>query len=681
MTPSTPTSYTPNLNIGKFVDGDTPGQTELNSMRDKIDLLMFQIGTLAARPVHAVTTPPRWYYTTDEGEGKLYRDDPTNGWTVMLENVDVSAITAGMTYKGTWDASSGSFPTTTTLGYFYKVSVAGTVSGTLYSVNDHIIYNGTGWDHIINAEILSPADALTQAQVDSIQYQDAGTHPAGEIPEFDALGKLKTSGKTAADIDGKMDLIAAPVDHRILSMDATGAPEDSGISISDISTLQSDLDTAETDIDTLESQVVTLQTDVDALEASFTGISGKMDKLAVPADGEILLSDENGNAEGSAVTIAALVNDTSTEVPTGAAVKAYAPERASYPGENNIKLFDANGNDLDSNVALEAAVTESTDKVPTSQAVHDFAPARAAYPIDGNLIQFDENGDLEDSGVKVGAAVSETSDEIPTSQAVHDFAPARSPYPTDGNLIQFDENGDCEDSGKSFETAITDSDSKAPTSGAVVDYAAKKDFTGYDEKTTLHNDDLVLINDSEAANVVKKVKKSNLSGTAAKPDYLVDIPSGAWDYPASNPAPLDTDTGTNGTVKTQLFDKTTEEFVLSAFRVPSDLDANGTVTFEAYGYSANTTADRVIQLKAYHIGLASAESWDTAYNSKVSGDKAVAATADVLDNPTWTETVSNLAWAANDFVRFKLSRIAPASGTNLDEDWRLVHFRIRIPRA
>lgn len=43
------------------------------------------------------------------------------------------------------------------------------------------------------------------------------------------------------------------------------------------------------------------------------------------------------------------------------------------------------------------------------------------------------------------------------------------------------------------------------------DVQAKADFTGYNEKTTPADDDILLINDSEALNVVKKVKISNLS--------------------------------------------------------------------------------------------------------------------------------------------------------------------------
>jgi hypothetical protein len=158
----------------------------------------------------------------------------------------------------------------------------------------------------------------------------------------------------------------------------------------------------------------------------------------------------------------------------------------------------------------------------------------------------------------------------------------------------------------------------------------------------------------------------------------IDRPAGSWNYPTSNPAPLDTDSGTNGTIKRQLFDDTTEEFVQSVFQVPSDV-ASGTVTFEAWGYA--TTADgNEIQLRLGHVPLADSENWDTAYTDVDSGDLTTDGTQDDLDYFTWTETIANLGWGASEFVRIQLSRIAIDDGSALSGDWGLVHFRIRIPR-
>ena len=55
--------------------------------------------------------------------------------------IDIAALANGMVYKGDWDASSGSFPGSGSaqIGWFYYVSVAGTVGGVSFSVGDNIV--------------------------------------------------------------------------------------------------------------------------------------------------------------------------------------------------------------------------------------------------------------------------------------------------------------------------------------------------------------------------------------------------------------------------------------------------------------------------------------------------------------------------------------------------------------
>lgn len=160
--------------------------------------------------------------------------------------------------------------------------------------------------------------------------------------------------------------------------------------------------------------------------------------------------------------------------------------------------------------------------------------------------------------------------------------------------------------------------------------------------------------------------------------YVIETQAGEWDYPAANPAPLDRDTGTNGSLLRQLFDDTTEEFVQRVFQVPTG--ATGTVTFTAIGYSATAAASKNVALTFHHHAIAAGESWDGEYATVASGDKATNADQDELDVFTWTETISNLGWAAGDLVRMKVSRTA-TSGTNLSGDWGLVLFVISIPRS
>jgi len=54
---------------------------------------------------------------------------------------DIAALANGMVYKGDWDASAGSFPGggSAQTGWFYYVSVAGTVNGISFAVGDNIV--------------------------------------------------------------------------------------------------------------------------------------------------------------------------------------------------------------------------------------------------------------------------------------------------------------------------------------------------------------------------------------------------------------------------------------------------------------------------------------------------------------------------------------------------------------
>jgi hypothetical protein len=52
---------------------------------------------------------------------------------------DIAALANGMVYKGDWDASSGSFPSGAQIGWFYYVSVAGTVNSVAFHVGDNLV--------------------------------------------------------------------------------------------------------------------------------------------------------------------------------------------------------------------------------------------------------------------------------------------------------------------------------------------------------------------------------------------------------------------------------------------------------------------------------------------------------------------------------------------------------------
>ena len=94
-------------------------------------------------------------------------------------------------------------------------------------------------------------------------------------------------------------------------------------------------------------------------------------------------------------------------------------------------------------------------------------------------------------------------------------------------------------------------------------------------------------------------------------------------------------------------------WLLSKF--PDEIDSSGTVTFGINGYTLSTNSGDVIFM-VDHAVYANGETVDPALTSESSGAKTVSATDDVANVFEWTETVSNLGWAAGDFVTLYLIR-------------------------
>lgn len=162
--------------------------------------------------------------------------------------------------------------------------------------------------------------------------------------------------------------------------------------------------------------------------------------------------------------------------------------------------------------------------------------------------------------------------------------------------------------------------------------------------------------------------------------------AGSFDYPAANPAPLDTDDSfTNGSVKRQLFDDSTNESVEGQFKVPSDISATGsdTVTFNLYGYATVAAAGNVVFVVRSSHAAHDADI-DAAWVSSSSGTKAVINTQDDLVVISWTDTITNLGWVASDLCRFIFLRDPDGTYTGTDSmagDFGVMLLEIDIPRA
>lgn len=149
-----------------------------------------------------------------------------------------------------------------------------------------------------------------------------------------------------------------------------------------------------------------------------------------------------------------------------------------------------------------------------------------------------------------------------------------------------------------------------------------------------------------------------------------------------NFAPIIRVAGTNVNMFVRAFDDTTEEYANGKFLVPSEVDTSGTVTFRAYVTAATAAASKNIGLTFGHLALNGGEDWDPAspYTEEDTGAVAISATQDALTEVTWTETISNLGWAASDVILFRLSRDTGVTD-DLTGDLYLLSFSVEIPRS
>ena len=149
----------------------------------------------------------------------------------------------------------------------------------------------------------------------------------------------------------------------------------------------------------------------------------------------------------------------------------------------------------------------------------------------------------------------------------------------------------------------------------------------------------------------------------------------------TNFAPLEKLSGTNVKTFVRAFDDTTEEFANGKIQIPGDVSTTGsdTVTFRAYVMAKTAAANKNVKLTFGHLPVNDSEDFDQAYTDKSVDDQAIDATQDDLSEITWTETLTNLGWAANDLVYFRFSREA-ATTNNLAGDMYLHSFCIEVPR-
>lgn len=145
--------------------------------------------------------------------------------------------------------------------------------------------------------------------------------------------------------------------------------------------------------------------------------------------------------------------------------------------------------------------------------------------------------------------------------------------------------------------------------------------------------------------------------------------------------PITKDAGTNIDQLPIAFDDSTDECRTVVFQVTSKVDTSGTVTFNVWWYSAAATSGNVIFEIRHNGGVAEGTDPDQALTTVAAAADATQGTAGQITKTSWTETVSNLAWAAGDLVEAQFCRDANNGSDSLVGDQLIVLGFVSVPRT
>jgi hypothetical protein len=172
---------------------------------------------------------------TEAGIQITSEKNASNGYAGLDANGKISTtllpdtVLGQLSYKGTWDASTGSYPASPSSGDFWIASSAGIISTVDYEVGDWAVYNGSSWDKVDNSDKVSSVagktgvvtlveaditdlDKYTQLQVNDLLAGKSNTghgHTASDISDFD------TEVGNNATVIAKTDKYAASIGNGV----------------------------------------------------------------------------------------------------------------------------------------------------------------------------------------------------------------------------------------------------------------------------------------------------------------------------------------------------------------------------------------------------------------------------------------------------------------------------------
>lgn len=143
---------TTNYSLYKPAKGDTDWSTQVNNNFDTIDSTMKATSDVADTAVTPSELTAAIATKVDDADLGVANGVATLGADSKLTATQLPAALVGaLIYKGVLDASGAAYPADPEQGWYYVISVAGTIDGTAYVIGDWAAYNGTSWDKIDNS--------------------------------------------------------------------------------------------------------------------------------------------------------------------------------------------------------------------------------------------------------------------------------------------------------------------------------------------------------------------------------------------------------------------------------------------------------------------------------------------------------------------------------------------------
>ena len=152
------------------------------------------IGNSAAEAAASALLAEKWADSDIEVEGGKFS---AKYWASQAQ----SSTTGAVTYRGNHSALAGNFPPTAVLGDFYRISVEGTINGTLFRVNDAIVYNGTEWSIVGQSDVVYTVAGRKGNVV--LTAADVGLDHADNTADADK--PVSTAQQTALDLKSNLD--------------------------------------------------------------------------------------------------------------------------------------------------------------------------------------------------------------------------------------------------------------------------------------------------------------------------------------------------------------------------------------------------------------------------------------------------------------------------------------------